>query len=79
MSGSVWRIINPVTFLFLRDLLQWQVVTGMELNSERLAVQLGLTVIYFSMFSPRNEKRRYNLNNKDKSLYSITIKSGPLN
>ena len=24
------------------------------------------------------EKRRYNLNNQDKSLYSITIKSGPL-
>ena len=25
-----------------------------------------------------SEKRRYNLNNKDKSLYSITIKSEPL-
>ena len=24
------------------------------------------------------EKRRYNLNNQDESLYSITIKSGPL-
>ena len=44
-----------------------------KLNSERLTVRLGWTVIYFPIFLLQGmfttEKRRYNLNNQDKSLY----------
>ena len=39
-------------------------------------ISSGTAWLLQGMFA--TEKRRYNLNNKDKSLYSITIKSGPL-
>ena len=54
------------------------------MNSERLTVRLGWTVKYFPIFRqarpnffreclPATEKRRYNLNSEDKSLYSIKM------
>ena len=61
-----------------------------KLNSERLTVRLELTVSYVvfhfqgtawllqEMFTITTEKRRYNWNNQDESLYSITTKSRPL-